>query len=84
MKADEKFLFISVYNASIKFPLVSTRDIVITLHECGFIHFKRSLYLLRKWCKFGFYNYGVSILCGWIEEDKLPQRYIDVILGKLE
>lgn len=81
MKPDEKFLFIAVHYSTCKFPFVSVRDIVETLHEFGFIHYKRSLYLLRKWVKIGFYNYGVSILAGWVEHDKLPQRYLEIILN---
>ena len=80
MKTDEKFLFIAVHCCTCKFPQVSVREVVTTLHEFGFIHYKRSLYLIRKWCKLGFYNYGVSILSGWIEHDKLPNRYMDIIL----
>ena len=80
MKNDEKILFIAVHYATCKFPHVSVREVISIFDAIGLIHHKRSIYLLLKWCKFGFYNYGVSLLTGWIEHDKLPKRYLDLIL----
>lgn len=44
-----------------------------------YIHHKRCWYLLKKWSGLGFYNYGVSLDLGWLELDKLPERYIAVL-----
>lgn len=52
---------------------INTRDIICLLSE--FIHHKRCWYLLQKWAKLGFYNYGVTLDLGWIELDKLTERY---------
>lgn len=40
-----------------------------------YIHHKRCWYLLRKWSGLGFYNYGVSLDLGWLDLDRLPERY---------
>lgn len=40
-----------------------------------FIHYKRCYYLLRKWSGMGFYEYGVCLDMGWLDMDKLPERY---------
>ena len=52
---------------------INIRDIIDLLSE--FIHHKRCLYLLQKWAKLGFYNYGVTLDLGWLKLDKLPERY---------
>lgn len=44
-----------------------------------YIHHKRCWYLLQKWSRLGFYDYGVSLDHGWLEFDNLPERYIAVI-----
>lgn len=44
-----------------------------------YIHHKRCWYLLKKWSDLGFYDYGVSLDLGWLELDKLPERYIAVL-----
>lgn len=53
------------------------RDIINFLSE--YIHHKRCWYLLSKWSRLGFYNWGVSMGLGWIEIDKLPERYIELL-----
>lgn len=39
------------------------------------IHYKRCWYLLEKWNRLGFYDYGVTLDLGWFELDKFPDRY---------
>lgn len=52
---------------------IEIRVVINFLSE--FIHHKRCWYLLQKWAKLGFYNYGVTLDLGWLELDKLPERY---------
>lgn len=52
---------------------IDIRVIIGLLSE--FIHHKRCWYLLQKWAKLGFYNYGVTLDLGWLELEKLPERY---------
>ena len=52
---------------------IEPRALINLLGE--FIHHKRCWYLLEKWSRLGFYNYGVSLDLGWLEMDKLPDRY---------
>ena len=42
---------------------------------CEFINYKRCYYLLEKWSRLGFYEWGVNIGLGWFEPDKMPERY---------
>lgn len=42
----------------------SVRDLIA---QCG-IHPKRACYLLEKWTRNGWYEYGVSLDLGWITE----------------
>lgn len=54
------------------------REIINILGE--FINYKRCWYLLMKWSRMGFYNCGVSLDLGWLEMDKLPDRYKELLL----
>ena len=53
------------------------RFIINVLGE--YINHKRCWYLLEKWSGLGFYNYGVSLDLGWLELDKLPDRYRELL-----
>lgn len=56
---------------------ITVRDVINIIDE--FINHKRCWYLLRKWSGLGFYNYGVTLDLGWIELDKLPDRYKELL-----
>ena len=72
MKPDEAVFFAYCYFLRTKYHL-HIRDVVACFE--GLMHIKRIEYLLDKWSKLGFYNYGVSMDLGWFEDDKLPERY---------
>lgn len=74
MKEDEiKFFKTMVRLSNVIYP----RDIINIIKD--FIHYKRCWYLLNKWSGLGFYNYGVTLDLGWIEFDKLPDRYKELL-----
>ena len=79
MKEDEiKFFktmvrYCRCYKGGLLFGATNPREIINILRE--FINYKRCWYLLKKWAGLGFYNYGVTLDLGWIELDKLPDRY---------
>ena len=76
MKDDEKLFFLICVKYSLSMVgAVRIREIIGILHDAGMIHYKRCWYLLDKWEKLGFYNYGVTSDLGWIEIDNLPERY---------
>lgn len=58
-------LFDMVIYTSKNFP----RDI----YERLGINYKRACYILEKWSKKGWYDWGVSIDMGWLENDKLKE-----------
>ena len=63
MKADEVEFFIDIYMQPNKKP----RDII---NEDGFyIHHKRAWYILEKWTRKGWYDYGVASDLGWLTEE---------------
>ncbi len=77
MKEDEKRFFRIVYECCRpgRFYRMIPRDVINILYSFGSMHYKRAWYLLKKWCVLGFYDYGVTLDLGWIETDKLPERY---------
>ena len=80
MKDDEKkFFVICIRYRNKGIGSVRIREIINILYDCEFMHYKRCWYLLRKWGRLGFYNYGVTEDLGWFEMDKLPQRYSDLL-----
>lgn len=80
MKEDEKLFFrLCVKYALAKVGTVRIREIIGILHNAGAVHYKRCWYLLEKWERLGFYNYGVTSDLGWIEMEKLPQRYRNIL-----
>ena len=56
---------------------IMPRELINFLSE--YIHHKRCWYLLKKWSGLGFYNWGVTLDLGWLELDKLPERYIAIL-----
>ena len=59
------------------FGATNPREIINILRE--FMNYKRCWYLLKKWSGLGFYNYGVCLDLGWLEMDKLPDRYKELL-----
>ena len=55
----------------------SPRDLINIIEE--WLPHKRAWYYLKKWDRLGFYNYGVTLDLGWLEDDKIPQRYLELI-----
>lgn len=87
MKKHEELLFQVLYYAhKTKYPangsFVSVRAICELLSDLDFIPHKRIIYYLKKWLKLGFYDYGVSLLNGWLILDKIPERYLQTIHQK--
>jgi hypothetical protein len=60
MKDDEKALLLAIARSPKSFP----RDIINGL----LIHHKRAWYLLEKWARRGWYEYGVSLDLGWLTD----------------
>ena len=76
MKEDEKLFFrICVKYSGKVIGGIRIREIIGILYHAGVLHYKRCWYLLEKWERLGFYNYGVTQDLGWIELDNLPERY---------
>lgn len=42
------------------------REVIQGLSESGRINGKRALFLLEKWTRQGYYDYGVSLDLGWL------------------
>ncbi len=90
MKEDEKKFFItclrriSIYNnlKKIQKQILSPREIINLLDE--YINYKRCWYLLEKWARKGFYNYGVALDLGWFEADKMSGEYKEIYNKLLE
>lgn len=40
---------------------------------------KRFLYILEKWSKKDFWNYGVSLRGGWFIEENIPIQYLELV-----
>lgn len=75
MKLEEKIFFALCYNLRQKG--IMPRAVVNMLNET--IPHKRCWYYLKKWCDRGFYSYGVTLDLGWFEDNKMPQRYKDIL-----
>lgn len=79
MKIDELIFFIYCYFLRMYYG-ITIRDVI---NQCfdGVIHPKRCRYLLKKWNRLGFYNYGVSLDLGWFESiNTMPERYRTVVM----
>ena len=80
MKEDEKIFFKTCYR--LRNNDYSIRDIIWFMKD--FIHHKRCWYLLEKWSRLGFYDYGVTLDLGWFYADEMPERYLELIGLKKE
>ena len=79
MKVDEIAFFYYCYGLRTCYG-VSIRDV---MNQCfdGVIHPKRCWYLLKKWARLGFYDYGVSLDLGWFNSiDTMPERYRNIAI----
>ena len=59
----------------------SPRDLINIIDE--WLPHKKAWYYLEKWSKLNFYDYGVTLDLGWIEDEKIPQRYKELIKENL-
>lgn len=75
MKLDEINFFKTCYKY--RMNGVSIRGIINILKF--FINYKRCWYLLKKWSRLGFYNYGVTLDLGWFELENMPLRYVNLL-----
>jgi hypothetical protein len=84
MKDDEVWFLLKIYreceNAYVRhldapFPPVPARKTPRDLiNEEGFpVHYKRAWYLLEKWSDKDWYNYGVTLDLGWLEEEGMKK-----------
>ncbi len=62
MKPDEIALLLAIATADCPRNGATVRDVVSDLR----LHPKRARYLLEKWTRKGYYNYGVSLDMGWL------------------
>ena len=79
MKVDEAIFFVYCYvlRTYYDFPI---RDVTNICFK-GVIPRKRCWHLLKKWSRFGFYNYGVSLDLGWFESIvSMPERYKNIVI----
>lgn len=78
MKVDEILFFIYCYVLRMDYDW-NIRDIVNQFE--GVIHHKRCWYLLKKWTRLGFYNYGVTLDLGWFHSPSMmPERYKNILV----
>ena len=76
MKEDEKLFFVLCFQLRMKYG-IDVRNIISMLQP--FINKKRLWYLLEKWFRQGFYDYGIRLDLGWFEIEKMPNRYSDLV-----
>ncbi len=76
MKEDEKLFFVLCFQLRMLYG-IDVRNIINILQP--FINKKRLWYLLEKWFKQGFYDFGVKLDLGWFEIEKIPNRYSDLL-----
>lgn len=88
MREDEKKFFLlclkygrkSYGNYSDEY-YTDVRDIIGILSDLDIMHHKRCWYLLEKWCRMGFYDYGVTLDLGWFYPTELPAQYRTLLEG---
>lgn len=78
MKEDEKLFFVLCFQLRMQYG-IDVRNVINMLQP--FVNKKRLWYLLEKWVKQGFYDYGVSLDLGWFEIEKIPNRYSDLLFN---
>lgn len=74
MKDDEIRFFKTCWR--LRLTRLSVRDIISIVQD--FIPAKRCYWLLKKWTRFGIYDYGVTLDLGWFCPDAMPERYRDL------
>ena len=83
MKNDEKIFFVYCYilgrREAYQARRVEPRYIINDFEMIGFMHHKRCWYLLEKWRRLGFYDYGTNLELGWFYPNKLPERYKKIL-----
>lgn len=74
MKEDEKKFFIDLWKL---------KENIIRFHNYTFKNSdsKRFMYILEKWSRKGFWDYGVSLRGGWFIEENIPQQYLALLGG---
>lgn len=80
MKKDEIIFFRYCYTLKMhcNWPI---RAVVEYFNFNGIIHRKRCWYLLSKWARFGFYNYGITLDLGWFKSPSImPERYKQILV----
>lgn len=75
MRDDEKRFLVDIYrrchNGYMKKDGMSVKELI---QEDGFyMHYKRALYLLEKWSRKGWYEWGVSIRVGWLQPEGIEK-----------
>lgn len=75
MKDDEQRLLIDIYNRChngyMKKDGISVKELV---QEEGFyVHHNRAWFLLGKWSRKGWYEYGVSVRVGWLTPEGIER-----------
>lgn len=76
MKIDEIIFFAYCYVFRTNYN-VSIRDIIHLFSEQ--MPEKRCWYLLKKWSRKGFYDYGVALDLGWFESRYMPEQYKNIL-----
>ena len=77
MKEDEKQYFVELWN--LKDDRQKFTDYTFKNSKS-----KRFMYILEKWDKKGFWEYGVSLRGGWFITDKIPSQYLELLKDKSE
>lgn len=75
MKQDEKELLIALCEKrTAENPYPYVRQLVRDLN----MNAKRAAYILDKWTGKGWYNYGVSVMAGWLTDEGRAQKPQDL------
>lgn len=69
-QSEEYFLFQMIY---FKSKEVTVRDIINITR----IPHKRAWYILDKWCRKGWYSYGVTLDLGWLTVKQMPLNFAE-------
>ena len=74
MRNDEKHLMVWIQGDTQQFGRAYPRDVVKFLG----INEKRAAYIFSKWADKGWYDYGVSLMAGWLTDEGMAvqvERY---------
>lgn len=80
MKNDEIDFFLTCFVSRMLFN-ADIRSVIDDIVLEGKIPYKRCLYLIEKWSRKGFYEWGVSIDLGWFSDDidDYPEPYANLL-----